>query len=262
MLPLIHYWHEPNPPDDVVETLASLEARNPNLEQRVFDQSSAAELIATHFGARELAAFRGCAVPAMQADYVRYCAVYVLGGVYADANFHCGGNLERLIEGHGRGVLFGRQDPVPSDLAALYKWPHPIGPFRAVTNGMFGFVSGGDPLLGLAVQVATTNIENRVADGPIGVWVTTGPGIFTSLYLLHELGSVDAFIEYAAGSVIEPSAALLCEVVGDYGGVAELWEGVSILPLSERDEWGVKVAGRSQRTSWARAQGSIYGGLA
>lgn len=256
--PLIQYWHEKDPPDHVLDTLASFRQHNPGMEQLVFDRSSAEELIAASQGARAAAAFRACAAPAMQADYLRYCAVHALGGVYADANFHCLRSLKGLIDGSGKGVLFGRQDPVPKPLAAMYSWPRAEGPFRTVTNGLFGFRDRGHPLLELAIQAATANIENRVADGFVGLWVTTGPGVFTSIYLLHRLGSFDAFIEYAAGSVVEPSAALLCEVVGEYARIARVWDGVEILPLGQREAWGTKTNERLGSEHWVKTEGSIY----
>lgn len=255
--PLVQYWHEATPPPEVVETLRSFSEHHPNMEHLVFDESSAKEFIAAHLGAREVAAFCDLAVPAMQADYFRYCAVHALGGVYADANFRCLGNLGWLVDGREKGILFGRQDPVPSALAAAYNWRHPVGPFRAVTNGMFGFAAPGHPLLELAVRASTANIENRVAEGADGVWVTAGPGVLTSIYLLHELGSIDAFLAYSAGSAIEATAPLLCELVGDYAGIAGLWDGVLIRPLGERDIWGIKGSKRPG-SRWGRVDGSIY----
>jgi hypothetical protein len=256
--PLIQYWHDKELPDHVAETLASFREHNPNLEQLVFNETSAEEFILSTHGAREAAAFRACAVPAMQADYFRYCAVHALGGIYADANFRCLRNLEWLIEGPEKGVFFGRQDPVPRGLATIYNWRHPVGPFRTVTNSMFSFRSRDHPLLELAVHAATSNIENRVAEGSVGVWVATGPGIFTSIYLLRELGSINAFIDYATDSVIEPSAALLCEMVGNYSRIARMWDGVGICPLWQRETFGVKTQKRLGGAHWARVKGSIY----
>lgn len=256
---LVQYWHEPTPPGQVAEALASFKAKNPAMEQLVFDESSAKAFIAEHCGGREAAAFDACAVPAMQADYFRYCAVYALGGVYADANFVCRGSLAGMIEGSERGTLFARGEPVPATLATMYNWPYAVGQFRAVTNGLFGFRSPDHPLLGLAVQAATANIEDRVADGPVGVWVAAGPGIFTSIYLLWQLGSIDAFIEYSVGSVIEPSARLLCEVVDDYTRIARMWGGVRIRPLERRGDWAIKARRQGgPGAHWLGTSGSIY----
>jgi Glycosyltransferase sugar-binding region containing DXD motif len=257
--PLVQYWHQQPVPDHVAETLASFRENNPDMEQLVFDESSAEAFIAERYGPREAAAFSACAVPAMQADYFRYCAIHALGGVYADANFLCLQSLRSMIDRSKQGALFGRQDPVPKALAALYNWRYPVGPFRVITNSMFGFRDGGHPLLGLAVRASTANIENRVADGPTGVWVTTGPGVFTSIYLLNELGSLDAFIEYAAGGVLEPSASLFCEVVGDHAKIDRIWDGIGIWPLEHRKTWGIKPPRRHEPSGhWGRLEGSIY----
>jgi hypothetical protein len=255
---LIQYWHEQVPPDHVVETLDSFKKQNPDMEQLVFDEPSAEAFIAAHYGSAESAAFRACAVPAMQADYFRYCAVHALGGVYADANFRCLDSLKWIVDRPERGVLFGRQDPLPNSLAIAYSWPYAVGSFRAVTNGVFGFGSQGHPLLELAIQISTANIENRVADGAAGVWVTAGPGVFTSLYLLRELGSIDAFLEYSVGSVIESMAPSLCEVVGDHDRVASAWDGVCICPMKELKSRCEKSDDRLKSSHWLRIRGNIY----
>ena len=256
---LIHYWHDADRPERIAETLAGFKRHNPDLEQLEFDEDSAERFIAAHYGAREVSAFRACAVPAMQADYFRYCAIHTLGGVYADANFRCAGSVRPQIEGSRTGTLFGRQDPVPDWLAAEFRWPYPVGHFRAVVNSMFGFRASGHPLLELAIRVATANTERRVADGPVGVWLTTGPGIFTSAYLLRELGSFDAFLEYAAGSILEPSANLFCETVGDYDTLGPMWRGVRIEPLGAMEAsgvtWGRKVSATS---NWKLVDHSIF----
>ncbi|HET8863125.1 MAG TPA: glycosyltransferase [Solirubrobacterales bacterium] len=256
--PLVQYWHEENLPDDVAETVNSFKEHNPELEQLVFDEGSAREFIATHRGAREVAAFDACGVPAMQADYLRYCAVHALGGVYADANFRCLQSLRGLIDGPEKGVLFGRRDPVPAWLAEIYRWPYPVGEFRAVPNGMFGFGDRHHPLLELAIEISTANIERRVVDGPFAVWIATGPGVFTSIYLLRELGSFDAFMGFSLGTVIEPSAALLCEVVDDCDRIASMWDGVDIRSLKDRDDLSVKLNGPPSEAHWLRRKGSIY----
>lgn len=256
--PLFQYWHDGYPPPPVVVTLDSFKEHNPDLEQIVFDEASAERFIEAHYGARHAAAFQSCAVPAMQADYFRYCAIHARGGFYADANFRCVDNLGGLLDGDSHGVLFGRTDPVPDWLAELYGWPYPVGIFREVANGMFGFERSGHPLLELAIEVATANIENRVGEGPVGVWITAGPGVLTSLYLLRELDSIDAFLKFSAGSVIEPSAEVLCDVVCNVAAVQEAWSGVEIRPLEEMDRWGVKTNDRPRGTRWHWFQGSIY----
>ena len=257
-LPLVQYWQDLAVPSEIEAALHSFEEANPGLEQRVFDESAAERLIAACCGAREAAAFRACAIPAMQADYFRYCAIHALGGIYADANYRCMENVEGLIAGPADAVLFGRQDPVPRRVAEMCNWPYPVGSFRTVADNMFACKRPRHPLLELAIEVATANVENRVADGPVGVWLSTGPGVFTSMYLLRELGSFDAFIEYSIGSVIEPSAPLFCELVGDLARVEGIFDGVVIRPAVQKDSMVTKVRRAPGAGHWSTVRHSIY----
>jgi mannosyltransferase OCH1-like enzyme len=226
--PLIQYWHEEHPPTYISELLISFRDRNPDMRHLILNESTATELIEEHFTEREIAAFHACAIPAMQADYLRYCAVLALGGVYADADYRCVGEL-RSLSGAG-GVLFER--PRPTDEL----------PSGVLINAFFAFDSPGHPLLKLAMEIATKNIEARVTES---VWGTTGPVIFTALVLLRRLGSIDAFLQFTRDQRLEVALdgkrkwdpEFFCAAVGDYARVAEALEGVSVLPCSALDKW-------------------------
>src|SRR5690348_1645791 len=94
VLPIIQYWHSEQVPEQIAELTATFRDLNPALPHLVFSEAKAEEFIAEHFEAREVAAFRSCAVPAMQADYFRYCAALALGGIYSDVSFYCRCPLE------------------------------------------------------------------------------------------------------------------------------------------------------------------------
>lgn len=224
--PLIQYWHEEQPPDEIEELLAQAQGHNPAMDHLVFDQASAAELIVAHHGARELAAFRACAVPAMQADYFRYCAVHALGGVYCDADISCSGPFTPLLEGRGR-LLEGS------------------GGLGVIANHLFGFRQPGHPLLGLAIEIATIGIESRFCER---VTFVTGPLIFTALGLIHRLGSLEHFVEkmdatvaklevrYGSGPRLERQPWLdhlesIRSVVGDYERIESAFAGVAVTPF-------------------------------
>jgi hypothetical protein len=257
-LPIIQYWHSERPPERIRAGLTSFAEINPALRHLVFDESTADAFIAEHLSAREAAAFRACAVPAMQADYFRYCAVLVLGGLYADADLRCVADVRPLIQRAG-GTLFAREKP-SERAAALLRYPYRVGPYCDVDNSPFAFRDPGHPLLELAVEIATANIENRVADGIQGVWLTAGQGVFTSMYLLDRLGSVDAFLDYVDGTALEPSAGLFCEVVGGHPTVADALTGVDIRLRQERDAWVSPLSGPKpgEQPHWIAFEGSIF----
>lgn len=257
--PLIQYWHDERPPEDVAELLASLRRRNPDLRHLVFDRSSAEAFLAERFSAREVVAFRACAVPAMQADYFRYCAVLALGGAYLDADLRCVAPLRSLFAAGEGGRLFGRPQ-VPRGWPADIFGPRPrIGPYRVIANSIFLFAEPGHPLLELATEIATANIESRVSED---VAVTTGPGIFTSLYLAARLDSLDAFGEYAADGILAPAASVFREVVSSSDRVAAAFDGVRISPFEETRavlaEAGDELAYKSTEVHWRRHRRSIF----
>lgn len=52
-LPIIQYWHSPEPPRYIAELIRSFPERNPNRPHILFNASTASEFIAEHFTARE-----------------------------------------------------------------------------------------------------------------------------------------------------------------------------------------------------------------
>jgi hypothetical protein len=257
--PIIQYWHTAQPPERINCGLMSFAECNPDLRHLIFDEPRADAFIAAHFSNRELAAFQACGVPAMQADYFRYCAVFALGGLYADADLRCIADVRPLVR-YVEGTLFGRED-IPERAAAALRYPYPVGPVRDIDNSPFAFGKPGHPLLELAIEVATANIESRVADGPQGIWLTAGQGVFTSMYLLNRLGSIDSFLAYAKGTGLEPSATLFCDVVGSHSAVATAMAEVAVRPRQERSTWvrSLPQPEPGERLPhWAAIKGSIF----
>ncbi|HEX6687816.1 MAG TPA: glycosyltransferase [Solirubrobacterales bacterium] len=256
--PLIQYWHAERPPEDVARLLDSCARLNPEMRHLVFDQVRAEAFIAEHFSAREVAVFRACAVPAMQADYFRYCAVETLGGVYIDADFHCIAPLRSLLEGVEGGRLFARSKVPPGWPADLFGDRPRIGPYRIVANSILLFPQPRHPLLRLAVELTTANVEHRIAED---IAVTTGPGIFTSLYLVDRLGSLEAFRDYARGGILAPSADLFCEVVGSYERVAAALAGVDVSPFPDSRSAVIadgRLAYKSTDVHWVNHRSTIF----
>lgn len=239
-MPIVQYWHSEDVPHymgDLFQTFGDL---NPDRPHLVFDRRSAASFISQHLGPRRLRAFQACAIPAMQADYFRYCAILVLGGAYCDADTRCVASLSSMIPTGRRGRVFLRRDGV------------------AVLNAYFAFGSPGHPLLELALDVATRNIERRVDDS---IYAVTGPLIFTNLYRLHRLGSFDALIDFMADRRYAGPARTLCESIDDYDRVSQAFEGVTVSPDSE-NTWicgpGRPLPYKQTGTHWTKFEGGIY----
>jgi hypothetical protein len=229
------YWNTEPPPEYMDGLFASFRDLNPEFSHRVFSEAQTERFVAERFGAREAAAFRACAVPSMQSDYFRYCAVLALGGVYADADFRCIRSLRPLVDRPDAGEIF---------LSPSLHTHNGITT-RRVWSQFFAFREPGHPFLRLALELATVNMEERVSEKvwPVGekviesIWLTVGPGIFTMMMYMRDLGSFDAFREAVAGSDAEPFSALYCEVVDDYDRIPEAFEGVRVSSHEEMIHW-------------------------
>lgn len=238
--PLIQYWHQEPPPRYIDDLLCSFRDRNSDLRHMVFSRAGAVEFIAERFSPREVSAFEACAVPAMQADYLRYCAVFALGGIYSDADFRCVAPLRPLLPDAGRGRLFR-------------------GQAGNVINGVFAFGGPGHPFLGAALEIATVNIERRRFDR---VYPTTGPPIFMALAWLRAFGSIDSLLERAAATPFGESIEFYCEAIRNLGDVDHTFDGIEISEVSAQDAYiqppGFPLAYKRSSTHWVGFEGDIF----
>lgn len=243
---IIQYWHSEEIPSYIGERVETFREHNPDMRHLVFSERTAGELIAERFGERHAKAFRACAVPAMQADYFRYCGVHALGGVYADADFASARPLRPLLS-DGEGQLFEQ----------------PSGP---VLNGLFAFRAPGHPFLAMAVEVATTNIENQLSNS---VALTTGPAIFSGLLQLHRSESLESLRESAGPrwrpiieSCWEPLVDAFSRALQDHGPVAKALQGVHVSTRAQMLTWvkrpETELPYKSADDYWANWTGSIF----
>lgn len=242
-LPLVQYWDASPWPLEIAGLITSFTARNPDHPHLIFDRLEAETLIAEQFSVRELAAFRSCAVPAMRADYFRLCALHALGGAYIDADACCVGSLHSLLSDLEGGHVFQLSSGV-------------------VQTGIFAF-RPGHPFLRLALEIATVNIEKRIADVPKGVWITTGPGVFTAMYRLFSRGSIRAFLDLYSGTRLkEEVARVVCEAAGDYAGIVRSFHDVRISPIACAGRYirapEARLAYKHTDAHWNTWRGSIF----
>jgi mannosyltransferase OCH1-like enzyme len=238
--PIVQYWHSEELPAEIEELAATFQERNPSLRHRIFAEAEAEAFISRHFSAREVAAFRACAVPAMQADFFRYCAIFILGGVYSDVDFRCLRSLEPLIEATEGGQLFR----VPSTTVNMDGSINTDG----IINGFFLFEKPGHPLLRLTIDIATMNIERRATRK---IWKLTGPLIFTGLSTLSQRpGASNA----ARGDQPQRIDRPVLDAVDADARVAHAFENVSIAPFETLGRWveevGASLSHKQSQTDW------------
>lgn len=132
--------------------------RNPGFAYRFFDDDDARAFIAAHFDARALEAFDRTPPGAFRADFWRYCALFVEGGVYIDIDSICECDLAELLE---------PGDTFVSARAGNLDW--------AIYNGFICAVPG-HPFLKRAIERATDLVldvrKGEIFDG----YTLVGPG--------------------------------------------------------------------------------------
>jgi hypothetical protein len=214
-LPVIQYWSDESVPEDVEALLVRVREHNPDLQQMIFSQRTATAFIEEHLGAREVAAFEACAVPAMQADYFRYCAVHVLGGFYCDADCYCAGAISPLLEANG---FLIESMAMPETL----------------NNNLFAFREPGQLFPRLAIDISTAAIENRLSEN---VSAVTGPFVFNLLWRAFKHGSLEEWLRGAQGSAglrgdgerVKRQVEAIRDAVGDDARLASAFEGVQVV---------------------------------
>lgn len=236
---IVQYWDGEEVPDYLLPELATFADLNPGFRHLVFSRASAEDFIADHFTPRELAAFRKCAVPSMQSDYVRFCAGIALGGFYSDVDFRCVAPLGPLLPEPGVIRLFQ-------------------GPKGNVISGFFGFQAPGHPFLELALEIATANIERGC---PATVYFATGPPIFTGLVFLHMVGSRDGSIAPIEDRLLQEALSEYWKTIGDPGRLAAALEGVEVLPrkrLLEHVGSAAPLPYKGTDSHWLNFKGDIF----
>lgn len=239
---LFQYWDTGEPPEDVAELIEGFRADNPDLVHQLYDRAAASWFIGKHLSPREKRAFEACAVPAMQSDYFRLCALVVKGGLYIDADLRSLRPLAPLIRATPRGFM------TVSD--------------GHLINGFLLAQRSGDAFLAACLSLCTLNIE--FGDIP-KVYTATGPGVLNAIQALvrpereRRLSAVmenpiqDSWkfplILQRARQRIERSSALI-----------EAFDAWTILPKAEAFSWVERIDPAYKLTPrhWLNWPGSIY----
>lgn len=162
VIKMFQYWDKTEPPHEVQRMMRSWQNHH-KFRLFLYDYKKAKRFIKNNLPEEQFDAFIQCGVPAMQADFFRYCALYKHGGIYIDADikmregkFHL---LKELLDEADRGLVMTREKAVANDFLFIRK--------------------SGDPLIWEVITKATKNIKERISNN---VWEVTGPGIMTEMY--------------------------------------------------------------------------------
>jgi hypothetical protein len=240
---LFQYWDSGEPPADVAPLIEAVRRDNPKHEHQLFDRRAAAWLIQKHFGERYRRAFDDCAVPAMQADYFRLCALLRHGGIYVDADGHSIQPLASLIAA------------TPHDLMVTLD--------GYLTTGVMVFRRPGNAFLRATLEFVTDNVEQRRFPN---VYICTGPPVCDAVRALADPAWFEAAFAVAddwnrgmrfgrlldeARSKIDVTPAL-----------RDAFRAIRLITVDELAAWvsTKRPAYKSTERDWRRWVGSIYAG--
>ena len=237
---LVQYWNSPDPPPEILACADSVRRISRGFDYRLFDRNDAEAWIASRVSMQAARAFAACAVPAMQADYFRYCYLAAEGGIYVDADFLAVADLAPLFSGTPALRLFVREDGL------------------RVPNGLILAKAAGHPALRVALEIATQNIEAKTLES---VWWATGPAIFSLLYGIHRYGAA-AFLDRIVRSFPElpPEMFEVWDRILTVVGHGDICADVTFSPESHMYEYVTEPAMKYKETDthWMRWRGSIY----
>lgn len=162
VIKIFQYWNTKEVPKEVAKVMKSWK-NHPNYRLQLYDFNRAKRFIKNNFSSKIFAAFKQCKLPAMQADFFRYCALYHFGGLYVDADIGLRDgkfeSLKKLLQSCENGLIMTRE--------------------KAIANDVIFVRHAKSPLIKNVLDIAVSNIENRSSNN---VWQVTGPGIMTKLY--------------------------------------------------------------------------------
>lgn len=186
---LVRFWHDHSElPNDVAACMLTWERLvEHGFAVRTFDDASADCYIRDRHGAREVAAFRRCAHPAMRCDYLRLCVLLTEGGLYVDC--------DDVLLDDGWTRLFDddrlKLQPLCYDISAggmmpnadIWRTDLPAGKRNFYVNNDPIAAPAGHPVLRRALDRAT-ELLLRGDDRP-EIQATTGPGNLTTVLAAH-----------------------------------------------------------------------------
>jgi mannosyltransferase OCH1-like enzyme len=234
---LFQYWDTGEPPDDVAACIRSVREMNPEFEYARFDRDSAAWFIGKRLGEREQAAFLALAVPAMQADYFRLCAVWAKGGVWVDADTRAIQPIRSLLDQIDQGLLSMWNGWLQTHVI--------ISP------------EAHNPFLRATLELVTRNVERRLHHTAYHV---TGPMALNLIWCAVDPAG-DHAVEHLRRNPHARATTEAAEIAALHPGAADAIARTSRLHDWQTYQWlkeDETTAYKATPADWRNWQGAIY----
>lgn len=94
---IMQTWETKTLSKEFQQIVNSWKIYNPNYEYVFFDKNEREEFIKEYYDTEMLEVYQNIIPGAYKTDFFRYCYLYIMGGVYADIDTLCLGNLDKLM---------------------------------------------------------------------------------------------------------------------------------------------------------------------
>jgi hypothetical protein len=159
-------WPKDAIPQSILEMWETIQQNNPEYEIQYFSDADCLAFIRTHFEPDVATAFESLKAGAFRADLFRYCAMYVLGGVYSDSTQQFRVPISTLVDRDYDRLVLIRDKP-----RRINDW---LG--RFAVQICFMAVAPRERLLYALVQAVTEHARNKDYAG--SVLAVSGPICF------------------------------------------------------------------------------------
>ncbi len=160
---IMQYWDKPTPPDEVLSLMQRCRIANPGYVHELFDDATAQDFLATHYGTALVDLYRACFHVAAKADFFRLAYLHKQGGFYIDADEVCDRPLDSCFRTGEVEQVFTFSRGLPS----------------CVNNWFIGAASG-TRIIGRTLDNCVANLSGVARHGrKTNVWVLTGPGVLS-----------------------------------------------------------------------------------
>lgn len=187
---IIQFWDNPHAiPADVqscMKTWDSLEMSG--FTHVCFNDYSARKVISQNFSSRYVQAFDSCRHPAMRADYFRLCYMLLYGGIYIDADDEYQGVdmnryacTDKLLL---QAMCYDNVSASMTDINVALQDVSDDGKIFYVNNNPL-IAPSGHPIISLALERATTKLNNNDDYKIHDIQSLTGPGNLTASLVYH-----------------------------------------------------------------------------
>ena len=237
------FW-DADPPADVLALMDAARQAADGFEYVRFDARSGRDFVGTYYGARGLAIWDACALPAMMADYLRLLLMDTYGGVYADASYRFTGSLSALV--------------AKSPVAQLPLW------MTVVNTNYLMFRKPGDPFLRACIALAMENVEQRRMGSAL---MAVGCGVLNGVRCIlspEERPGIDD-IAHRAGDWItwgwNDLLAAAERLIDPTPELVAAYRAITLVPIDELHQYAISEYQTSHRSSdryWFKWKGSIY----